>query len=246
MEFQGKVVVISGGARGIGRETAKQFLQEGATVIICDMNQTSIDEAITSMPPTSGSIAGVLIDISSNEDVRCIAKNILETVGPVDILINNAGITRDAFFQNMSEEQFDDVIRINLKGSFLFTQAFLDSMISQKCGAIVNLSSVSGICGNMGQTNYSASKAGIIGMTKTWAKELGRYGIRVNAVAPGFIQTAMTATVSDKLVNQLLAVTPLQRLGQAEDVAKAILFLSSSNASYITGVVLPVDGGMNC
>jgi len=246
MEFQGKVVVISGGASGIGRETAKRFLQQGATVIICDMNQTAIDETIASMPPTSGSITGFLVDISSEEDVRHTAGSILETVKSIDILINNAGITRDAFFQNMSEKQFDDVIHVNLKGTFVFTQAFLDSMISRKCGAIVNLSSVSGICGNMGQTNYAASKAGIIGMTKTWAKELGRYGIRVNAVAPGFIQTAMTATVSDKLVNQLLSVTPLQRLGQVEDVAKAILFLSSSNASYITGVVLPVDGGMNC
>jgi len=250
MRFQDKIVLVTGGAAGIGKATAQKFAAEGATVVICDMNE----EAGRATAAELGNGAKFYkVNVADRQAVQAWVDDVVATFGRVDVLINNAGILRDGqlvkykdgqVVDQMSEEQFDAVIAVNLKGVFNCTQAVVPYMIQQGGGVIISASSVVGIDGNFGQTNYVASKAGVIGMTQVWSRELGRYGIRVNAIAPGFIATDMTAGMPEKILQNMVNSTPLRRMGKPEDIANAYAFLASDEASFITGHVLRVDGGV--
>ena len=238
--FQDRVVLISGAAQGIGAATARRFADEGARLLLLDTHA----EALTAL---AASLPQALVQIGSVAERAVWDAAVAKAVaawGRLDVLINNAGITRDARFDQMSIEQFDLVLDVNLRGVFHGAQAVLATMLAAGRGTIVNTSSVVGLHGNFGQTNYAAAKAGVIGMTKTWARELGPKGIRVNAVAPGFISTPMTAAVPQKVAEKMVAGVPLQRLGRPEDIAAAYAFLASDDAAYVTGTVLEVSGGM--
>jgi 3-oxoacyl-[acyl-carrier protein] reductase len=248
MRMKDKVCLITGGAAGIGKTTAERFSQEGAKVVICDIVE---DAGIA----VSKAIAGDFfkVDVTDRTAVQHWIDEIVNRYGQVDILINNAGILRDNFLvkvkegqlvKQMPEEDFDLVIAVNLKGTFNCTQAVAPYMIQQKAGVILNASSVVGLDGNIGQTNYIATKAGVVGMTKVWARELGRYNIRVNVIAPGFTATEMVMSMPEKVLEGMKSRIPLARLGQPSDIANAYLFLASDEASYITGAVLRVDGGI--
>lgn len=244
MRLQGKVALITGGARGIGKETALLFVKEGAKVVLGDFDAAAGEATAQEINAAGGEALFVQVnvaDLSQAEDMVAKAK---DKFGRIDILVNNAGITRDGFLTKMTAENWDQVIAVNLTGVFNCTKAVVPVMIEQGYGRILNASSVVGVHGNMGQTNYAATKAGVIGMTKSWAKELGRKGITVNAVAPGFIVTDMTAKVPQKVLDLMEEKTPVGRLGQPADIAKAYLFLASDDASYINGVTLSVDGGL--
>jgi 3-oxoacyl-[acyl-carrier protein] reductase len=237
--FQDRVVLISGAAQGIGAATARRFADEGARLVLIDLKEDALRElALPGALLLAGSVAerGVW---------DAAVARALDAWGRLDVLINNAGITRDGRFEQMSVEQFDLVIDVNLRGVFHGAQAVLPAMLAAGKGAIVNTSSVVGLHGNYGQTNYAAAKAGVIGMTKTWAREFGSKGIRVNAVAPGFIATPMTAAVPQKVAEKMVAGVPLQRLGRPEDIAAAYAFLASDDAAYVTGAVLEVSGGLS-
>jgi 3-oxoacyl-[acyl-carrier protein] reductase len=248
--MQDRVVLVTGGAAGIGRATAQRFADEGAIVAIGDVNQAVGQETATAL----GSQASfATVDVSDRASVQSWVDEVLDRHGRIDVLVNNAGITRDAqlvkvkdgdVVGQMSEADFDLVVGINLKGVFTCTQVVVPVMIRQGSGVIVSASSVVGLDGNFGQTNYVATKAGVIGMTKVWARELGRCGIRVNAVAPGFTATEMIAGMPEKVQETMRTHTPLGRLGTPEDIANAYLFLASDEASFITGEVLRVDGGL--
>lgn len=243
MRLKDKVALITGAARGIGRETALLFAQEGAKVAICDV----IDEGqlvAEEISTRGGEALFVKADVTDREQVRRMVEAVKERFGRIDILINNAGVVRDAQLLKLSEQDWDLVIDVNLKGVFNVTQAVASLMIEQGKGKIINVASVVALYGNFGQTNYVASKAGVIGLTKVWARELGRKGINVNVVAPGFIQTEMTARVPEKILEMMRERTPLGRLGTPRDVANAFLFLASDEADYINGAVLSVDGGL--
>ncbi|MGI9952798.1 3-oxoacyl-ACP reductase FabG [Moorellaceae bacterium AZ2] len=244
MRVKDKVAIITGGARGIGKETALLFAREGAVVVICDFDAAAGEQTLTEIKSTGAQALFFKVDVTDRASVQSMVESTKEKFGRIDILINNAGITADAFLTKMTEEQWDKVIAVNLKGVFNCTQAVAPIMMEQGSGVILNASSVVGVYGNVGQTNYAATKAGVIGMTKTWAKELGKKGIRVNAVAPGFIITDMTAKVPEKVLELMQSRTPLGRLGLPKDVAAAYLFLASDEASYINGQVLGVDGGL--
>ncbi len=244
MRLRNKVAVITGGARGIGKETALVFAREGAKVVICDTNEQVGQKSLKELSAINPEAMFFPVDVTDRAQVETMVNSVLARFGRIDILINNAGITQDALLHKMTEEQWDKVIAVNLKGVFNCTQAVLPSMAKQQKGKIVNAASVVGIYGNIGQTNYVATKSGLIGMTKGWAKELGRKGINVNAVAPGFIVTEMTSTVPQKVLDLMAEKTPLGRLGQPGDVANAYLFLASDESDYVNGVVLPVDGGL--
>lgn len=244
MRLKDKVVLVTGGGQGIGRLTALTFAREGAYVAVADINHTAAQAVAAEINQTDGRAKAVFLNVTSAESVETAVRDVQEWGGRVDILVNNAGITRDARMQKMTEEQWDAVIDVNLKGVWLCSKAVAPHMIAQGNGVILNAASVVGLHGNFGQSNYVASKAGVIGMTKTWARELGPSGVRVNAVAPGFIQTDMIATVPEKVIAGLRERTPLRRLGQPEDIANAYLFLASDEASFITGVVLSIDGGL--
>jgi 3-oxoacyl-[acyl-carrier protein] reductase len=248
MRFEGKIVLVTGGAAGIGEATARKFADEGATVLICDVNEER-GEAIAA----DLNITFHKVNVADRAAVQAWVDGALAEYGRVDVLVNNAGITRDGQFvkikdgevvKMMSEEAFDLVIDVNLKGTFNCTQAVTPAMIAQGGGVILNASSVVALYGNFGQTNYVATKAGVIGMTQVWARELGRYGIRVNAVAPGFIATEMVMAIPEKVREGMMANTPLKRLGEPVDIANAYAFLASEEASFITGTVLSVDGGI--
>jgi 3-oxoacyl-[acyl-carrier protein] reductase len=245
MQVKDKVVMITGAARGIGKNAAKMFLANGAKVAVCDVNETQLQEAAQDLNPTG---ALPLLTVAANVTDRASVERAVKTVtgkwGRVDVLINNAGITRDALLAKMVESDFDKVIDVNLKGVFNCTQAVLPAMVAQGRGAIINTSSIVGVYGNVGQTNYAAAKAGMIGMTKTWAKELGRKGITVNAVAPGFTMTEMLATVPEKILDSIKEKTPMKRLGSPDDIGNAYMFLASEAATFVTGQVLGVDGGL--
>ncbi len=241
MRLEKKVALITGAASGIGFETAKKFISEGAVIAACDYNEEALKKAQNEL---GDAYKTYKMDVSKHDEVKMIVDKIAKDLGRIDILVNNAGITKDNFLVRMSESDFDAVISINLKGVFNVTQAVVPYMMNQKSGVILNASSVVGIYGNIGQTNYSASKAGLIGMTKTWSKELARYNIRVNAVAPGYIKTPMTANLPEKVTNLMKEKTPLGRMGEPVDVANAYLFLASDEANYITGQILGVDGGL--
>ena len=248
MRLKDRVALVTGGAAGIGKATAVRFAEEGATVVICDINAIAGEAAAAEIDADF-----FLVDISDRQAVQEWVEAVFAKHGRIDILVNNAGVLRDGqlvkwkngeVVSQMTEQDFDLVISINLKGVFNCTQAVVPVMIKQNSGVILNASSIVGLDGNFGQTNYIATKAGVIGMTKVWARELGRYGIRVNAVAPGFTLTEMVRQMPDKILDGMKAHTPLRRLGEPRDIANAYLFLASDEASFITGDVLRVDGGI--
>ena len=237
--LEDKIAIITGGGRGIGKATTKQFIQEGATVIIAEFDEVSGQSTAKELGAHF-----VKTDISNEESVTALFKFVSSKFGKLDILVNNAGILADSTLKKMELDQFDAVIKVNLRGVYLCGKAAAEIMIEQGNGVILNASSVVAHHGNFGQSNYVASKAGVIGMTKVWARELGKDGVRVNAVAPGFIQTDMTAGMPEKIVDMMGEKVPLKRWGQLEDVANAYTFLASDEASYISGTVLNVDGGV--
>ena len=244
MRFKDKVCIITGGARGIGKECALIFAREGAKTIIFDVNEEELNKTLNEIKNEGNYIEGYLVDITDFDKVNEVVKSIYDNHKRIDILVNNAGITRDNFLLKMSKEDWDLVLAVNLTGTFNLTKAVIPYMYEKESGVIINISSVTAIYGNIGQTNYIASKAGVIGMTKGWAKEFGKKGIRVNCVAPGFIKTPMTEKVPDKVIELMVSKTPLGRMGEAVEVAKAICFLASDDASFITGAILSVDGGL--
>ena len=245
MLLDGKVALVTGGSRGIGRAIALKLAEEGAKVAINYAgNVKAAEEVKAAIEEKGGKALLVQADVSDSAAAEAMVASVVEAFGTVDILVNNAGITRDALFARMKEEDFNAVINTNLKGVFHCTKAVTKLMMKQRSGRIVNMASVVGVTGNAGQANYSAAKAGVIGFTKSVARELAGRGITVNSVAPGFIETDMTAVLSDKVKEAMAEDIPLKRAGKPEDVANAVLFLASDNAAYITGQVLHVDGGM--
>jgi len=244
MLLKDKVALITGSARGIGREIAFLFAKEGASIIICDVNEESARKTSEELESSGAKAISFCADVTNFSQVEEILNKILDKFGKIDILINNAGITKDGLLVRMKEADWDAVLGVNLKGTFVCTKAVSKVMIKQRKGKIVSIASIIGIMGNAGQANYAASKAGIIGFTKSIARELASRNITVNAVAPGYIQTEMTAKLSDEAREQMLKNIPLNRLGSPEDVASVCLFLASSDADYITGQTIVVDGGM--
>ena len=245
MLLDGKVALVTGASRGIGRAIAIRLASEGAKVAINYAGNTAkAEEVKAEIEKNGGEAILVQADISSTEAVDAMVEKVVEAFGQIDILVNNAGITRDGLLMRMKEEDFDAVINTNLKGVFYCTKAVSKLMMKKRSGRIINMASVVGLMGNAGQANYAAAKAGVIGFSKSVAKELAARGINVNVVAPGFIATDMTAAMTDKAKEATLAGIPLKRMGQPEDVANAVLFLASDYASYITGQIVNVDGGM--
>ena len=242
--LDGRVAVVTGGAKGIGRAIARGLASEGAKIVISGRDQAALEATRAALHGEGAEAIAVPADVSKAADAEALCAKTLEAYGKAEILINNAGITRDNLVLRLTEEDWDQVLDTNLKGSFLCIRAFAKPMIKQRWGRIVNVSSVVGLTGNPGQANYVASKAGLVGLTKAVAKELSSRHITVNAVAPGFIETAMTGDLPEKVREGLKAQIPLGRLGSPEDVAHAVTFLCSEEASYITGQVLSVDGGM--
>ncbi len=242
--LQGKVSIITGAAQGIGLATAIKFANEGAIVIVCDVKQAGVDAAVAQCQATGAQAQGFVVDVTQRDMVDVTVKAVLEKFDRIDVLVNNAGITQDARLQTMTLEQFDRVIDVNLRGVFHCAQAVSDAMVAQGSGVILNASSVVGIYGNFGQTNYAATKFGVIGFTKTWSRELGPKGIRVNAVAPGFIATPILSTIPEKVITEMVNRVPLKRLGQPEDIANVYAFLASDEAAYINGTVIEVAGGL--
>lgn len=244
MRLAGKVAIITGGAGGIGFAAAETFAREGAKVAIADFDSELGNAKASELQNKEYDVAFFQVDVSDRESVNNMVQNVLDHFGTIDVLVNNAGITRDAMLSKMAVEDFQKVLDVNLSGVFHCSQAVLPTLAAKGSGRIINTSSVSGVYGNIGQTNYAATKAGVVGMTKTWAKELGRKGITVNAVAPGFIETGMTAKVPEKVLEQMKQVVPLGHLGKPEDIANAYLFLASDEAKYVNGTTLHVDGGI--
>ncbi|SEC76946.1 3-oxoacyl-ACP reductase FabG [Paenibacillus sp. GP183] len=245
MRLQGKVAIITGGGNGIGRETAALFVKEGAKVCVADYDETAGRKTAEELRAISEESAmSVKVDVSSAESVERMVATVLERWGTPDILINNAGITQDSMLTKMSIEQWQRVIDVNLNGVFYCTRFVAPHMVQKGNGKIINTSSIVGVHGNIGQTNYAASKAGVIGMTKSWAKELGHKGINVNAVAPGFIETGMVSKMPEKVLQNLLDKVPLHRLGKPSDIAHAYLYLASDESDYVNGTVLEVNGGL--
>ncbi|SEN15430.1 3-oxoacyl-[acyl-carrier-protein] reductase [Lihuaxuella thermophila] len=241
----GKVAVVTGGSRGIGRAVAITLAQAGADVAIFYAgNRAAAEQTIAEIEKAGRKGLALQVDVSMAEQVESAMKEVMASFGRIDILVNNAGITRDNLLMRMKEEEWDQVIDTNLKGVFLCTKAVTRTMMKQRSGRIINISSVVGVMGNPGQANYVAAKAGVIGLTKTTAKELASRGITVNAVAPGFIETDMTAVLEEDLKQQMLGAIPLGRFGSAQDVAEAVKFLASDASAYITGQTIHVDGGM--
>ena len=243
-KLDNKVAIITGGNAGVGKEIAKLFASEGAKVVISARRQQVLEEAAKEIEAAGGTVLCVPTDISKVDDVKNLVNKTVETFGQLDILINNAGITKDGLMLRMKENDFDAVIDVNLKGTWNCMKHATKLMMKQKYGRIVSMSSVVGVMGNAGQVNYAASKSGIIGMTMSLAREVGSRGITVNAVAPGFIQTAMTDVLSDDIKEQMKSQIPLGAFGSVQDIANAVVFLASDEAKYITGQTLHVDGGM--
>lgn len=242
--FAGKVVIVTGGAQGIGKAAVNKFAEKGASVVIWDVSEEKGAAFASELNAEGSKAMFIKVNVVSLESVTEASKKTVEAFGRIDVLVNNAGITRDASFMKMTAEQWQQVIDVNLTGVFNCMKAVAPVMVEQKKGKVINTSSVVGLYGNFGQTNYVATKAGVIGMTKVWARELGRKGVNVNAVAPGFIATEMIDTVPEAIINSLKERTPLGRLGKPEDIANAYCFLASDDADYINGTVLSVDGGL--
>ena len=239
--LENKVCIVTGGGRGIGQSTAEKFIGESATVIIADFDEAT---GTATAEYLGDQCSFVKTDVSQSESVQSLIKRVKADHGSIDVIVNNAGILQDQTLEKMNEKEFDKVIQVNMRGVYLCTKYAAEVMREQGSGVILNASSVVARFGNFGQTNYVAAKAGLEGMTKVWARELGKHGIRVNAVAPGFIKTDMIAGMPEKIIKMMEAKVPLKRWGKSEDVADLYCFLASDEASYISGVILPVDGGV--
>ncbi len=244
MDFKGQVAMVTGGGRGIGRAIAEGLAQRGCHIVIADINPDEAREAAAVLTSLGVKAMGITLDVSNSEEVKKVFENIRKEFNRIDILVNNAGITKDGLLLRMKEEDWDSVMDINLKSVFLCSKEAIKDMSQQRYGRIVNISSVAAFMGNPGQANYGASKAGIVGLTKTLAKEYAGRGITANAVAPGFIQTAMTDVLPEKVKEEIKKQVPLGRFGTVKDVADAVIFLASPDSGYITGQVIHVNGGM--
>ncbi|MDP8214613.1 MAG: 3-oxoacyl-[acyl-carrier-protein] reductase [Candidatus Euphemobacter frigidus] len=244
MFLEGKKAIVTGGARGIGRAIALALAGEGAAIAVLDMDEPGAKETAALIEKAGRRSLAWTVDISLLSQVQEAVNKILDLWGSIDIVVNNAGITRDALLIRMSEEDWDSVLAVNLKGAFNLSRATARSMMKQRSGCIVNVASIIGLMGNAGQANYAASKGGLIALTKSLAKEMAPRGIRVNAVAPGFIATEMTDKIPPQIKEEMVKAIPLSRMGTPEDVAGVVVFLASPSASYITGQVLIIDGGM--
>ncbi len=244
MRFENQVAVVTGAGRGIGHAIAVRLAKEGARIAVVSRSETAQRTADEINASRAEAAKAYAVDVADHAAVQQTSAKILEDFGQIDILVNNAGVTRDGLSMRMSMDDWDTVMNTNLKGAFSFTQAVMRSMIKRRSGRIINISSIAGLMGNAGQANYAASKAGLIGLTKTLARELASRGITVNAVAPGFIMTDMTDVLSDQIKEAILPRIPLGKFGEGEDIAAAVAFLASGEAKYITGQVLTVDGGM--
>ncbi|MBL8723941.1 MAG: 3-oxoacyl-[acyl-carrier-protein] reductase [Planctomycetes bacterium] len=246
MQFQGKVALVTGASRGIGRAVAVHLAREGATVFCTSTKAGGCADTLAAIAalPSGTPAQALVVDVADAASVEALAKDVLERAGRLDFLVNNAGITRDGLFLRMSGDDFDAVLGTNLRGAFFVCKAFARAMAKARGGRIVNIGSVVGLTGNAGQANYAASKAGLIGLSKSLAQELASRGITVNVVAPGFIATDMTSVLTEEVKTAMLAQIPLQRFGEPEDVAKVVSFLCSDAAAYVTGQTLVVDGGM--
>ncbi|PIU40824.1 MAG: 3-oxoacyl-ACP reductase [Candidatus Omnitrophica bacterium CG07_land_8_20_14_0_80_42_15] len=244
MKLKGNVTLITGGGQGIGRSIALLFAEEGSDIAICDVNPDSLNQTKDEIKEKNRDCLTFTADVTKFDQVEDVVNKILDKFGRIDILVNNAGITRDSLLVRMSEEDWDRVLDVNLKGSFNCTKAVAKPMMKARGGKIINIASIIGIIGNPGQANYAASKGGMIALTKTMAKELASRNVRVNAIAPGFIKTAMTEKLSEDVKGAMLKEIPLSRFGEQGDVANIALFLAGEDSSYITGHVIQVDGGM--
>ena len=244
MNFDGKTALITGSARGIGKSIAERLASQGAQIVISDVMMDVAEETVKEFKNKGYEAYAIKADVSNADDVKTLIKETIEKYQTLDIMVNNAGITRDTLMIRMKENDWDLVLNINLKGAFLMTQATAKVMMKQRSGKIVNISSVVGQMGNAGQANYSASKAGLIGLTKSSARELASRGITVNAIAPGFIESEMTEKLPEEVRNEFMKSTALKRFGKPEDIAAAVAFLVSDDASYITGQILAVNGGL--
>ena len=242
--LQGRVALVTGASQGIGRACALKLAEQGATVALCARNEGNLEQVARDIAAAGGEASAFPLDLASEDSIRACAKAIIERLGKVEILVNNAGITRDILAMRMKRQDWDAVLATNLTGAFLMTQAVMQSMLKARWGRVINITSVVGEAGQAGQSNYAASKAGLIGLTKSLAKELASRSITVNAVAPGFIETAMTAVLTDEQKSAMTSQVPLGRTGTDRDVAAAVAFLASEDASYITGHTLDVNGGM--
>lgn len=243
MRLQDKVSIITGSGRGIGRATALKFSEEGARVVVCDLDKKSVDAVVGEIKALGGEASGYVVDVTDRSSIDAMVAAVKAGYARIDTLVNNAGIVLDARMVNMTDDQFDKVIDVNLKGTYNCTKAVIDTMLMQQSGVILNASSVAGIYGNFGQTNYAASKFGVIGMAKTWAREFGRKGIRANAVCPGMIETDIVKDVPDSVMQAIIDRVPLGRLGKPEEIANTYAFLASDEASFINGAVIEVGGG---
>jgi 3-oxoacyl-[acyl-carrier protein] reductase len=243
MRLTGKVSIITGAGQGIGRATALKFASEGARVAVCDINFDSAQETVQEIEADGGQAAAFRVDVCDKDSIGRMVDGVMAKWGRIDTLVNNAGIVQDAQFKKMTDEQFERVIDVNLKGVYNCTKAVVDIMLEQNSGVILNASSIVGIYGNFGQTNYAATKFGVIGMVKTWARELGRKGIRANAICPGFIETPILSTIPDKVIKLMEEKVPMGRLGKPEEIANTYAWLASDEASYVNGAVIEVSGG---
>jgi 3-oxoacyl-[acyl-carrier protein] reductase len=242
--LDGKVALVTGAGRGIGRAIAETLAGQGADLALCDVQQEWLADTAAAVQAKGRRAAAFAVDVRQADQVDAAVTGAIEALGKLDILVNNAGITKDTLLVRMSEEDWDAVLSVNLKGTFLFSKAAARPMMKQRSGAIINIASIIGLIGNAGQCNYAASKGGVIALTKSVAKELAARNVRVNAVAPGFIQTRMTEVLPEEVRKKMLEAIPMARLGTPEDVANVVLFLASDASSYMTGQVLSVNGGM--
>ena len=244
MRLESKVSIITGAGQGIGQATALKFAKEGAKVAVCDINMETVAETVRLVKEMGGDAIGFKVDVTDKDSIAAMVQGVMAKWGRIDTLVNNAGIVQDAQFKKMSEDQFDRVIDVNLKGVYNCTKAVVDIMLQQNSGVILNASSIVGIYGNFGQTNYAATKFGVIGMVKTWARELGRKGIRANAICPGFVETPILAAMPEKVVRMMEDRVPMGRLARPEEIANTYAWLASDEASYINGAVIEVSGGV--
>jgi 3-oxoacyl-[acyl-carrier protein] reductase len=244
LRLAGKVSIITGGGQGIGRATSVKFAREGAKVAVCDINMTSVAETLREIREFGGEALGFQVNVTDKDSIAKMVEGVMLAWHRIDTLVNNAGIVQDARFSKMTEDQFDNVIDVNLKGVYNCTKAVVDIMLQQNSGCILNASSIVGLYGNFGQTNYAATKFGVIGMVKTWARELGSKGIRANAICPGFIATPILDSIPEKVLKSIEDKVPMGRLGRPEEIANTYAWLASDEASYINGAVIEVSGGV--